>query len=243
MAFEFQDLSYAQTLENLKTRANLSDMFPGNNRIFRHRKWACSLVARLHENMLTLLSGWQNIGWNNRTICDISLPDKKWNLEVKACALHERPKQREFIFRPSQLDKIRDESQADQEKTYLGLCCYIFPRLRPEMAVAEKWKFSLVELRSLFIILMKYSDCLDLSDRGVLRRTIVDKKNCPREFLSFRIIEELIRERLKSTESTVFANVPQQQITLSSNVSDLSQPLIVGIGVNPRIILPFLAVV
>ncbi len=237
MAFEFQDLSYTQTLESLKTRGSLSRMFPGNNKIYRHRKWACSLVAGLHENMMTLLSEWQNIGWNNRNICDIRLPDKKWNLEVKACALHERPKQREFIFRPSQLDKVRGTSKEEQEKTYLGLCCYIFPHLRPEMAVAEKWKFSIEELKSLFIILMRYSDCLELSDKRGLRKTITDQRNCPREFLSFSTIEELIQERLKSS-STVFANAPQEQITLSTNVQDLPQPLIVGIGVNPRAILP-----
>ncbi len=56
MAFEFQNLSYTQTLESLKTQKSLSRMFPGNNRIYKHRKWACSLVARLHENMMAILS-------------------------------------------------------------------------------------------------------------------------------------------------------------------------------------------
>lgn len=242
MAFEIQHVSYVPTIEQLTTRHSLWTMFPGNNKIFKHRKWACSLVARLHENLMTLLSGGQNIGWNNRNICDIRLPDKKWNLEVKACALHERPKQREFIFRPSQLDKIRGAPKEEQEKTYLGLCCYIFPKLRPEMAVAEKWKFSLEELKSLFIILMRYSDCLDLSDSGNLRKTITDKRNCPREFLSFKTLDELIQKWLKSS-STVFANVPQEQITLSTDVQNLPQPLIVGIGVNPRVILPGLIAV
>lgn len=238
MAFELQHVSYIPTIEQLKTKRSLWKMFPGNNKIFKHRKWACSLVARLHENFLTLLSGGQNIGWNNRNICDIRLPDKKWNLEVKACALHERPKQREFIFRPSQLDKIRGTSKEEQEKTYLGLCCYIFPHLRPEIAVAQKWKFSIEELKSLFIILMRYSDCLDLSDKGGLRKTITDQRNCPREFLSFSTIHELIQERLKSSDTTVFANAPEEQITLSTDVQNLPQPLIVGIGVNPRAILP-----
>ena len=84
---------------------------------------------------------------------------------------------------------------------------------------------------------MRYTDCLDLSDANRLRRTITNEQDCPREFLSFRTIDELIQERLKSS-STVFANVPQNQITLSTDVQDLPQPLIVGIGVNPRTILP-----
>ena len=84
---------------------------------------------------------------------------------------------------------------------------------------------------------MRYSDCLELSDKRGLRKTITDQRNCPREFLSFSTIEELIQERLKSS-LTVFANVPQEQITLSTDVQNLPQPLIVGIGVNPRTILP-----
>lgn len=84
---------------------------------------------------------------------------------------------------------------------------------------------------------MRYTDCLHLSDKGELRKTIVDQRNCPREFLSFKTIEELIQERLRS-DTTVFANMPQEQIILSSDVQNLPQPLIVGIGVNPRAILP-----
>ncbi len=60
---------------------------------------------------------------------------------------------------------------------------------------------------------MRYADCLDLSDANRLRKTITNEKDCPREFLSFHTIAELIQERLKS-DSKIFANVSPDQITL-----------------------------
>ncbi len=183
-------------------RGTLRRFLPGTQKRHKRPTRSSRLVWIFHEKLLQRLSEWSSIihdyhedEWDLRLLSGERIEIKAWH-----CRLQGR---KNWIFWPRQLDEIWTNGKLDG--CFVALFCYSLGNFTPEQLSQQYGRNFLQRAQSVFVIFMKYADCLDLYKQGLMNLAISPKGD--RRILLFRHVLSLIHKKLQQWTESIFSNI------------------------------------
>lgn len=202
MGFKLVEMCYSYA--PFQTESFVDSRFPRENGYYQQTKTAQKLTGDFHESLTAILTDWIVIWSESREEFDVI----SWGgefLEVKSWHLRHPWGRRIWVTTPEQLQKISKLPREIIDSSYLVLYTYLIPDSAPEEATRRHGKYVIMDYQSVFMIFMRYRDCLLLYKQGKLH--FVQSWDQRRILIWFNTIFDLIHARIRSKVHTVFGNI------------------------------------
>lgn len=196
------------------------------------------LIGKYHERLVAHITWGKIIRWRKKSECDISLSHSR-ALEIKSwhCRLHGR---KNWIFWPKQLENM--EWVQDMEKYFTALFCYWLGAYSPEELSRKYGRNFIQSAESMFVIFMKYSDCLNLYREGLM--SLSSSAFWDRRVLLFQHVLKLIHTKIHLEKEQIFVNT---QLTDDPTLGliwkwtrEKVRNIVIWVNIDPTLLIPLL---